>query len=146
MHKHRIYNQTIYICIDNVWSFSIAFDGANVSGTNYLDVRVRFYAGNDIQNLHLIALPIEKKLKHTGENQCDIICQLFNALLPRKDDAGVYHWQKKLTGITTDGASNMTGRVKGVVTLLYNKCITGSKIYRVWCGVHQLDLVIKKKY
>ena len=30
-------------------------------------------------------MPIENTLKHTGENQCDLICQLFNALLPEKD-------------------------------------------------------------
>jgi hypothetical protein len=35
----------------------------------------------------------------------------------------------------------MTGRYQGVVTYLCNN--TPYLVYRVWCGAHQLDLVVQ---
>ena len=50
-------------------------------------------------------------------------------------------WKDKLIGISTDGASNMTGQYQGVVTYLCNN--TPHLVYHVWCGAHQLDLVVQ---
>ena len=38
----------------------------------------------------------------------------------------------------------MTGCVQGTCTRLSNKC--HGNIFRVWCGAHQLDLVVKKAF
>ncbi|DAZ92524.1 TPA: hypothetical protein N0F65_012754 [Lagenidium giganteum] len=48
----------------------------------------------------------------------------------------------QLIGIACDGASNMDGKHRGVVTRLTRQCT--SDVHRVWCGAHQLDLVVKK--
>jgi len=39
----------------------------------------------------------------------------------------------------------MTGQFQGVVTRLGNES-TNAKFYRVWCGLHQLDPVLKRAY
>ena len=46
--------------------------------------------------------------------------------------------------MSTDGASVMTGPVKGVATRIEKEA--KDRIYRVWCGLHQLDLVMKYAY
>ena len=38
----------------------------------------------------------------------------------------------------------MTGSIQGVVTQLEKEA--KFQIYRTWCGLHQLDLVVKKEY
>jgi len=54
-------------------------------------------------------------------------------------------WRTQLIGIGSDGASAMTGHLQGVVTRLVKES-SNSKFYRVWCGLHQLDLVLKHAY
>ena len=49
-----------------------------------------------------------------------------------------------MLGIGSDGASSMTGHLQGVDTRLVNQ--STNKIYRIWCGLHQLDLVLKHAY
>jgi hypothetical protein len=51
------------------------------------------------------------------------------------------HWRQKLIGLAADGASVMTGEFKGVITRLEKD--VPHKVYRIWCGLHQLDLVMK---
>jgi hypothetical protein len=46
-------------------SFSVAFDVATAHTTSYFDVRVRAYFAGEIQNLHVIAIPMSER--HTGE-------------------------------------------------------------------------------
>ena len=41
-----------------------------------------------------------------------------------------------------DGASNMTGRIRGAVKNLQSGCIPG--FIRIWCAAHQLDLVVQE--
>ena len=52
------------------------------------------------------------------------------------------NWKEKLIGISSDGASNMSGRFSGVVTRLHQVSVQGC--YRVWCAAHQMDLVVQK--
>ena len=54
------------------------------------------------------------------------------------------NWRHQLIGIATNGASTMTGCIKGMVTRLSNEC--HSPIFRIWCGAHQLDLVMKRAF
>jgi len=39
----------------------------------------------------------------------------------------------------------MTGHLQGVVTRIAGESLN-TKFYRVWCGLHQLDLVLKRTY
>jgi hypothetical protein len=118
----------------NVWCFSIGLDAGNNAGTSYLDVRVRFYFRDNIHNFHLMAIPM--KHRHTGEYQFDLVTKLLTVLAP--------DWRYQLIGIATDGASTMTGCISGTCTRLAREC--HSSIYRIWCGAHQLDLVVKKEF
>ncbi|KAH6565173.1 hypothetical protein BASA62_007457 [Batrachochytrium salamandrivorans] len=53
-------------------------------------------------------------------------------------------WRDSLIGVATDGARNMTGRHVGLLTFLDNA--TGPNFIRVWCGAHQLDLIMADVY
>ena len=127
--------QTMSCVMQSVWAFSIAVDGGTKCTVPYLDVRARFCVGRKLFNIHVVALPMYNS--HTGQNMTDVIIKFFDAIAP--------DWKQKLISVSTDGASNMTGRHNGVVSLLDRHCLpeSGSGIYRVWCGAHQLDLVVQ---
>jgi len=74
--------------------------------------------------------------RHTGEVMLKLITDFLDVVCPS--------WRSKLVSVSTDGASSMTGPSKGVVTRLEKEAL--HKIYRVWCGIHQLDLVMKHAY
>ena len=57
-------------------------------------------------------------------------------------DALLSNWKGKLIGISSDGASNMTGAFSGVVTRLQQLALHG--LYCIWCCAHQMDLVVQK--
>ena len=77
--------------------------------------------------------------KHTSENmfiliQCilDIICLC---------------WRMQLIGVGSDGANSMMGHFQGVVKFMHlGNESANAKFYRVWCGLHRLDLVLKCAY
>jgi hypothetical protein len=53
------------------------------------------------------------------------------------------NWKICLFGLSFDKAQNMTGRVVGVVTQLQDSMHEDFSLFRIWCGVHQLDLVME---
>ena len=57
-------------------------------------------------------------------------------------DALLINCKGKLIGISSDGASNMTGAFSSVVTCLQNLALPG--LYHIWCCAHQMDLVVQK--
>ncbi|KAG7338215.1 hypothetical protein IV203_031377 [Nitzschia inconspicua] len=119
---------------NDIWAFAIAIDAGNNAGTAYLDLRMRCYYKGSLENLHILAIPMREH--HTGEYQYDLIVETMNVLAP--------DWRHQLIGVTTDGASTMTGCIQGTCTRLSNEC--HGNIFRVWCGAHQLDLVVKKAF
>ena len=66
----------------------------------------------------------------------EIIVEVLNVIRPG--------WRESLIGVATDGARNMTGRFSGVVSKI-QQCV-GPHFVRVWCGAHQLDLVMAHTY
>jgi hypothetical protein len=50
-----------------------------------------------------------------------------------------------MIGVGSDGAKYMMGQFQGVATRFANESVN-TKFYRVWCGFHQLDLVLKYAY
>ena len=114
------------------WAYSIALDGSNKGTSAYLDVRLRIFSSQDIHNLHLLAIPMFDR--HTGEYMFNITAKLFQALDP--------NWKDKIIGVTSDGAANMTGNQRGLATRLEQVALPG--FHRVWCALHQLDLVVQK--
>jgi hypothetical protein len=53
-----------------IWIFSIRLDAGNNAGLSYLDIRMRSYFKGDLQNLHLLAIPMQEQ--HTGEYQFNL--------------------------------------------------------------------------
>jgi branched-subunit amino acid transport protein len=117
------------------WAFSIALDSATHQSTSYLDLRFRIFVPefNNIINLHGCALPMFDR--HTGEVMFTMVNSFLSILCP--------DWTIRLLGVTSDGARNMTGRVAGVVTRLDNAMHDACQLTRIWCGAHQLDLVME---
>jgi hypothetical protein len=99
-----------------------------------MDVRVRVYHDGELLNLHVLAVPLRER--HTGEAMFNACCALLDPLCPS--------WKSKLLSISTDGDRSMVGAVRGVSTRLELVALPG--FIRVWCGVHQLDLVMQKVF
>ena len=117
------------------WAFSLANDGSTHYGKSYFDNRIRFHYKGKLYNIHLIAIPMFEH--HTGENMFLLVCRTLDVLCPQ--------WRAQIIGMGSDGASSMTGHLQGVVTRLARESLN-TKFYRVWCGLHQLDLVLKHAY
>jgi hypothetical protein len=73
--------------------------------------------------------------RHTGEVMFHMVVSFLHILRPG--------WKVHLLGVSSDGAHNMIGRVSGVVTRLSNAMHNECPLTRVWCGAHQLDLVME---
>ena len=115
------------------WAFLIALDGGNKSDTSYLDVRICVVSGNGVlSNLHLMAIPMRER--HTRERMCDLASRVLDNLVP--------DWRCRMVSITTDGAASMTDQYRGVASRFGNATLPG--FYRVWCTLHQLDLVLQR--
>jgi len=121
--------------ISQVWAFSLAFDGSTHQGMSYLDVRVRFVWLGVLYNFHLMAIPLF--VRHTGENLFRVLQKFLDALL---EDS----WKHTCIRVSTDGARNMIGRVQGLVSRVQQVC--SLDILQIWCGLHQLDLVMQRVY
>ena len=120
--------QMLLEILGKCWAFSTH------QSTSYLDLRVRFCFGDNIHNFHVISAPMDGS--HTGEEMFEIIVGVLNIIRPG--------WRESLIGVATDGARNMTGRFSGVVSKI-QQCV-GPHFVRVWCGAHQLDLVMAHTY
>jgi hypothetical protein len=91
------------------WAFIIAFEFTTKHGISFIGVRLRLHAEGEIQNLHLPDIPLYER--HTGSAMAVLLSRVLSTLCPRD-------WTKKLIGISTDGAENITGRVSGAVSLV----------------------------
>ncbi|KAH9573897.1 hypothetical protein CY35_01G025600 [Sphagnum magellanicum] len=143
--RHDVANYIRFVCAINLqhiarhlsraWAFSIALDSATHQSTSYLDVRFRIFMPTfyNIVNLHAVALPMFDW--HTGEVMFQMVVSFLDVIC--------LGWKVHLLGVSSDGACNMTGRVSGVVTCLSNAMHNECPLTRVWCGAHQLNLVME---
>jgi hypothetical protein len=87
----------------------------------------------NIVNMYAVALPMFDW--HTDEVMFQMVVSFLDVLCPG--------WKVHLFGVSSDGAHNMTSRVSGVVTRFSNAMHNECPLTRVWCGAHQLDLVME---
>ncbi|CAM6016713.1 unnamed protein product [Sphagnum balticum] len=115
--------------------FSIVIDFATHQSTSYLDLRfcVFIEEHSTIVNLHGCALPMFDR--HTNEVMFNMVSKFLTVFCP--------DWTIRLIGLASDGARNMTGRIVGVVTQLDVAMHDDYPLTRIWCGAHQLDLVME---
>ena len=97
-----------------------------------LNVRARFMVENTIYNVHLFAIPLFQS--HTGENTFATTCKFFDSLYPL--------WKETLIVVSSDGYLLMTGWTQGLLTRIGR--VTSHIIICLWCGLHQLDLVMQR--
>ncbi len=117
------------------WAFSLALDFATHQSTSFFDLRFQVFIPNyhSIINLHGCALPMFGR--HTGDIMSTMVNKFLTVLYP--------DWTICLFGLTSNGACNMTGRVANVVTRLNVTMHSDCYLIRIWCGAHQLDLVME---
>lgn len=128
--------QRISDLLSRSWGFSLALDSATHQSTSYLDLRFRLFVKEQetIVCLHGCSLPMVDR--HTGEVMFDIVTKFLSVLCPEL--------KIRLVGVASDGARNMTGRVAGVlVTRVASAMHESCPLTRIWCGAHQLDLVME---
>jgi hypothetical protein len=123
--------QLLALVLRRCWAFSLSTDMANCQSTSYISIRIRFTWLGVLYNIQLSALPFFGS--HTGEAQFELICKVLNEVFP--------NWHAALLAVTTDGARNMTGRIRGLVTRLQQVAVP-SGFYRVWCPLHQLEIIL----
>lgn len=88
--------------------FSLGCDSTTHGGRSYFDIRVSFSANGLLYNCHLVLVPVFGSGK--AEPTVALIIRVLDAVVPE--------WRHKLMSVSTDGENTMTGRIKGVVTLL----------------------------
>jgi hypothetical protein len=76
---------------------------------------MRLTIGSEMFNIHLIAAPMYQS--HTSNNMYSLTSKILDALC--------YNWKDKIIGVTSDGASNMTGRHIGLVTQIQHDAKDG---------------------
>ena len=113
----------------------LANDASTHYGKSYFDNRIRVHVNGKLQNHHVVAILMYEQ--HTGKNMFTLVMRVLDVVYPR--------WKRHLIGVGSDSANSMTGHLQGVVTRLAREC-ANTKFYRVWCGPHQLDLVLKHAY
>jgi hypothetical protein len=116
--------------MQHCWAFAIALDDDNKSAVTYLYYRLHFVLGHKLFNVHMIACPMYEL--QTGQNSSKIL----STLCPK--------WAEKLIGITTDGASKMTGCHAVLATHIER--VANAGVFRVCCAAHQLDLVVQARF
>jgi hypothetical protein len=117
------------------WAYSVGLDASTDSfGVSMFDLRIRIPVNGDIHNFHMLAVPMF--VEHSKEEMFKL---LFDSLLALDHD-----WKMKIVGITTDGAASMIGVQKGIVSRI--QAVAAKGLIRVWCGAHQLDLALRKRW
>ncbi|GMF39385.1 unnamed protein product [Phytophthora lilii] len=130
--------QKIALMMRASWAYAVASDAAIHQGTSYLDIRVRLWQNNGLQDFHLLTLPTFDK--HPAPLIVEYLVKFFDIMDAR--------WRSKLLGTTTNGGVNagrntgMTGSQQGLSARLAT-VVNKPAFYLIWCGVHQLELVVK---
>ena len=135
-------NYTCIVCVHSLqilsdimqqtWAFTLAFDGSAHQGMSCLDIQTKFHLNGCLFNFHLMAIPLFEK--HTGENMFVVLKRLLDSVFYPT-------WKLKCISVFSDGVRNMTGSKNGLVTHILKHFDPG--IIQIWCGLHQLDLVLQ---
>ena len=116
------------------WDFSVSFDSSAVERTSCSDIRLRIVLGTSLHCFHLLCLPLFGR--HTGELMLDICQKEMNSLCSS--------CPIRLLLIWSDGARNMTGYVRGILSHIEERVEDkGCHLTRISCGSHQFNFVVR---
>jgi hypothetical protein len=116
---------------DNMWAFSIAFDGSTHRGTVFFDVRIRISVKRILYNFHLIAMP------HFGCHTADLQVKMLVTLL----DVLCVSWANKLISVAIDGERTNMGHITDIQKQLVD--LATHDMTQVNYVNHQADLVVQ---
>jgi len=116
---------------DDVWAFSIAFDGTTHRGAAFFDVRICISVKGILYNFHLIAMPHFGR--HTADLQVKMLVMLLGALC--------VSWADKLIGVATDGERTNMGHITGIQKQLVD--LATHDMTQVNYVNHQVDLIVQ---
>ena len=71
--------------------------------------------------------------QHTGQKVFDAFVEVADVVMP--------HGRNTLFSVSWDGARNMTGLDRGIVSLIGKFVSPDRNLLRMWCGDHQLDIL-----
>jgi negative regulator of replication initiation len=71
--------------------------------------------------------------RHTTDNIFNMLVKFLDALYGK--------WRTKLISMSSDGENTMTGRHTDLVTRMI--ACTENPVLRIWCALHQIDMVVK---
>jgi len=117
----------VLLSSDDVWVFSIAFDGSTHRGTAFFDVWICISVKGILYNFHLIAMPHFDR--HGADLQVKMLVTLFGALC--------VSWADKLIGVATDGERTNMGHITSIQKQLVDL------VTQVNYVNHQADLVVQ---
>ena len=122
--------QFISDSLEKCWALYLELYVATHQGGSYINIRVRFVVKSKIRNFRLLEIPLYKH--HTREEILNTLVILLYAILP--------HWEHTIIGVSTDSAQIISGRIRSIILSIQYACKPG--LIRVWCGLHQLDVVM----
>ena len=100
----------------------------------YLDIHIRVYLHNKIENFHVVSLPINGT--HTAAVMFEAFEKFFDVLCPM--------WKQKVLSCASDGEAKMTGHINGFATHREKVALPG--LICIWYEAHQLDIVMHRFY
>jgi hypothetical protein len=127
-----IYHASFSALLPSSTGYALACDGGDDNtGVKYFDIRARLFVKGMFVNLHVWVLP---------ESESATGLSMYNSLDIGMTAMAVL-WKYKVAGISTDGASAMTGWPAGLASRVMEAA--SSECYRVWCMEHQFNLCMK---
>ncbi|CAI5729951.1 unnamed protein product [Hyaloperonospora brassicae] len=130
--------QKIALMMRSSWTYTITTDAAVHQSTSYLGIRVRLWQNGALHDFHLVNLPA------FDQHPAPAVIQQLATLLNVMD----VQWKSKLLGITTYSSGDTghntgtTGWQQGLSSRLAT-LVQKPAFYRIWCGVHRLEVVVK---
>jgi hypothetical protein len=110
---------------------SLANDDSTHHGQSFFDLRVRICFRGQLLSLHLVVIPMFDR--HTAGNIFNMLVKFLDALYGK--------WRAKLIDMSSDGENTMIGHHIDLVTHMIT--CTENPVLRIWCALHQIDLVVK---
>jgi len=110
---------------------SLAGDGSTHCGQSFFDLRVYICFCGRLLNLHLDAIPMFDH--HTAGNIFNMLVMFFDVLYGK--------WHAKLIGMSSNAENTMIGYHTSLV--IHMIVCADNPVLRIWCALHQIDLVIK---
>uniref|UniRef100_A0AAV1UC97 Transposase n=1 Tax=Peronospora matthiolae TaxID=2874970 RepID=A0AAV1UC97_9STRA len=130
--------QKIALMMRSSWTYTIATDAAVQQSTSYLGIRVRLWQNSALHDFHLVTFPA------FDQHPTSLIVEQIAKLLDVMDS----RWQSKLlgttnySGVNTERGTGVIGPQHGISSRL-TTLVKKPAFYRIWCGVHQLEVVVK---